>query len=164
MADTVEGEFSTYLHELDWVLSQQLVCAGGLSSRELSWRPPFQGANHVSAIVGHALAVTRAFVLGVVGGQPLERDRPAEFETEYAGYIELERAVEELRGELKVLGAFTIDLESMVLPSTAAWGSAVDVPMPRRQVMAEALRHAAIHLGELRFTLSLIDAERARGA
>ena len=155
------AELAAYTHQLDWVLEQHLVCVDGLTADELVWRPPIAGANHVSAIVAHSVAVTRAFVLGVVGGQPLKRNRPAEFETLFESIDELAAAVEGLRAELRAIDPGGFDLGASVTPGADTWGSEPDGPMQKREVMAEALRHASIHLGELRFTRGLIDAQRA---
>jgi hypothetical protein len=151
-------ELETFLEQIRWVLDQQSLCLAGLSAEQLVWKPPLAGGNSVAAIVGHTVGVTRSFVLGVVGGQAIARDRPSEFATVYAGQAEATAVLDSLQDELRELAARSLDPSQLVTPSAAAWGSEPDGPMPRRVVLAEALRHAAIHLGELRFTRGLIEA------
>ncbi len=154
-------ELSTYLSELDWVLGQQLLCVEELSAAEMGLAPDRDDANSPSAIVAHTIAVTRAFVVGVVFGGDIDRDRPAEFATRFEDALAAAAAIEELRATLSVLADGSIDLSAEVLPDARTWGSEPDAPMARRQVLAEALRHAAIHLGELRYTRSVLLARRA---
>jgi hypothetical protein len=137
----MDPELAAIAAELDWVLDAHLRCLAGLTPEWLAWSPTIEGANSPSAILGHTLGVTAAFVLGVAGGEPWTRDRAAEFETTFAARTDL-------------------DLGDVILPDEAAWGSPPEGPLPRRRVLLEALRHASIHLGEMRFTRSLIDEGR----
>jgi hypothetical protein len=150
-------ELETYLEQIRWVLHQQSLCITGLFPGQLAWRPSFPAANSAAAIVGHTVGVTRSFALGVVFGQPITRDRPSEFATVYADPAEATAALAALRDELAALSGESLELSQLVTPSAEAWGSQPGGPISLGGVLAETLRHAAIHLGELRFIRSLID-------
>jgi len=158
------SEASTYLAEIDWVLREEGACLEALTAAELNAAYGGAEANSPSAIVGHTLAVTDAFVFGVVMGQVHVRDRPGEFATAYRDLPEALEAIGALRRRLSTANMSSLDLARVVMPDPDTWGSADAVPMELRRVLAETLRHAAIHLGELRLVRSLAVAQRSAGA
>ncbi|MBK6662618.1 MAG: DinB family protein [Thermoflexaceae bacterium] len=64
------------LRECDRVLA----ALDGLSREQANWRP-VEGANSIAVLATHMPANIREVLLGVVMGQPVVRDREAEFES-----------------------------------------------------------------------------------
>ncbi|NTU82317.1 MAG: hypothetical protein HGA45_23560 [Chloroflexales bacterium] len=110
------------------------------------------------------MSVTRVYVLGFGCGQPVSRDRPAEFVADALGEAELLAALEQLLGELDAaLGALApASLERRLHPPQILWGATSSArEISAREALLIALRHAALHLGELRLTRDLAAVEGA---
>ena len=73
------GEISSYTSQLKSLLDRLCEVVRGLDEAQLNRRPSIDGANSVYVIATHTLGNARAWVLGVACGQPMGRDRPAEF-------------------------------------------------------------------------------------
>ncbi len=99
------------------------ACLEGLSEAQLNWRPAIEGANSAYVIAAHTLGNARAWVLGIACGQPVERDRQAEFRASGAAGG-LAAAARELSGEIEAaLAALTpAELDRRLVPSQSLWG------------------------------------------
>jgi hypothetical protein len=71
-------ETRLYRQELRWVLEQMGDCLRETPPGRLHWRPTTT-ANSAAVIVHHVIGATRVYVLGFGCGQPVTRDRDAEF-------------------------------------------------------------------------------------
>ena len=60
-------------------LDRLIGCLDGLTPEELNWRPAALDANSVYALAVHMLGTTAENLLGLLGGQPVRREREAEF-------------------------------------------------------------------------------------
>lgn len=152
---TAESQlYNTQLqHLLDWLCS----AIEGLSEEQLNWRPPAPEANSVYVIATHIMGNAEAWVLGIACGQPVERDRPAEFRAvggDAAPIIararELSRRFEEA---LSALPPSALD-EVREAPQSL-WGLGDPHPVTVRQALVLVLEHAASHLGQLDLTRDL---------
>ncbi len=130
------------------------------------WRPRQEMAdiNTFFALATHLVGAGEYWVLHAAGGQPLDRDRPAEFrargnleelEARYAGWMEASAKV--LRqldeGELARLP----DLgETFAARGERPWTVA--------ECLMHAVEHTAVHVGHLQIQRQLWDAEVAAGA
>jgi DinB superfamily len=151
-------EIDTYRRELRWLLAEVATSLEGVPPDRLRWRPRVADANDAATIVSHVLGATRAYVLGLGCGVPVGRDRDAEFAPGSASREVLLAALTALAGDVEA-ALVALDPGSLPLPIVrpADWRG----PAPegdRRGAIVEAIRHAGIHLGELRLTRLLAEA------
>src|SRR2546421_2404237 len=71
-------EIETYARELQWILEQLVDALSGLTAAQLNWRPSTGSANSAYAIVGHVVASTRVYALGLGCGRRGARNRVEE--------------------------------------------------------------------------------------
>ncbi len=117
-----------------------------LSDREVNWAHPSL-SNTIGILLRHAAGSERMWILQVVGGQTIQRDRKAEFGREAlskdALVAELRRAQAETRAVLERLTAAdltrTVEVKWRGTPQTfqVAWA------------VLHALEHTSYHLGQI---------------
>jgi uncharacterized damage-inducible protein DinB len=94
---------------------------------------------------------------GIACGQPLSRDRPAEFASS-GSYETLGKAACALSGEiaeaLEALDPST--LEDRFVPAQELWGEGEPEEISRREALAHVLEHASMHLGQIHLTRDLV--------
>lgn len=122
----MDAEAATYARELHWVLGQICVALKGLTPAQLTWRPDTGAANSAYAIAHHVAEVTRVYALGFGCAQPVTRDRSTEFSA-------------------------TADDAGVLIARLEALATEIAA----REALVERLRHAGVHLGELRLTRDL---------
>ena len=160
----MQAELETYAAELRWILEQIVVALDGLSAAQLNWRPATGAANSAWAIASHVVGSTRAYALGFGCGRQVERHRAQEFAAAGDDPAELIAAVRRLAGELETtLAALAPSaLDRRTLPPQELWGTGVPREISGRDALVESIRHAALHLGELRLTRDLALAHARR--
>src|SRR5438477_10066553 len=95
----MHAEIETYARELQWILEQLVDALSGLTAAQLNWRPSTASANSAYAIVGHAVASTRVYALGLCCGRRVARHRAEEFAGAGTDGAELVPAIRPLSGE-----------------------------------------------------------------
>jgi Protein of unknown function (DUF664) len=150
-------EVAAYRRELAWILEQMATSVRGMTVRQLDWRPPTDSANSACAIVTHVLGSTRVYALGFGCGQMVWRDRPAEFAATGAEAEALIGALRRLATEIDAaLGTLRPSaLDERITPVRELWGTGTPAEISRRDALVESIRHAGLHLGELRLTRDL---------
>jgi len=118
-------EISTYASELRWILEEIVVALEGLTAAQLDWRPA-PTANSAHAIARRVVAATRVYALGFGCGHAVERNRAEEFTGTGSHVRDVIDAIRQLSREIS-----------------------------GREALVESIRHAALHLGELRLTRDL---------
>lgn len=153
----MNAELEVYALELVWVLDQLRVSLTGLSDDQVADRPG-RAANSPFTIVHHVIGATRAYTLGLGCGRQLSRDRVAEFGDQPAPCAELLQRLASLKAELlDALSSLSPALlDQRVLPSRELYGEGELEEISRRHAIVDSIRHAALHLGELRLTRDLI--------
>jgi hypothetical protein len=147
-------ETETYARELQWILSEIAKSLQQLAPPERAERP-LSTANDANTIARHVLGSVRAYAVGIGGARPVPRDRTAEFESA-DGDRALVRRLRELADEIDESLSRTPDDELDQPGRTLAeWRGRTPPTGTRRDSILEAIRHAAIHLGELRLTADL---------
>ncbi len=151
------AEAETYARELQWVLGQICVSLKGLSAAQLNWRPDTGSANSAYAIGNHVVEVTRVYALGFGCGRPVQRDRSAEFAASGPDAGELIARLEALAAEIArgVANLTPSVLDRRFVPPRALWGTGEIHEISARDALVESIRHAGVHLGELRLTRDL---------
>ncbi|MBM4442742.1 MAG: DinB family protein [Candidatus Rokubacteria bacterium] len=153
----MNAEATTFARELAWLLGQVCGALKDLTPAQLAWRPDTGAANSAGAIATHVAAATRVYALGFGCGRPVTRDRSTEFTPAKADartlIAELEALAAELTAAVGTLSA--ADLERRLRPSRELWGTGEIHEISARDALVESIRHAGVHLGELRLTRDL---------
>lgn len=153
------AEIDTYAAELSLILTEIGRSLAGLSDAQLAARPAASG-NSPYTIANHVLEATRVYALGFGCRRPVSRDRQREFEAPATSLEEVGRRLRDLDDEL---GAALSELAQEALderltPARELWGTGSIREISRREALIESVRHAAVHLGELRLTRDLVTA------
>ena len=153
----MRDETATYTRELSWILEQICVSLKDMTGPQLNHRPATGSANSAYAIASHVLGVTRVYVLGFGCGHRVTRDRPAEFSAIGDDAGKLIERLDALAAEIRTaLAALTpAQLDHRFIPSRELWGTGEIHEISARDALVHAIRHAALHLGELRLTRDL---------
>lgn len=139
-------------------LDRLVALLDGLSAEELDWRPPAHGANSLSVLATHTLGNAEENLLETLGGQPIGRDREAEFAVQGGSADAVAARWRDLRPRLSEILA--------ALPPDALDAS---YPHPRRgaitgrDILIVVARHSAEHLGQAELTRDLLLAARGDG-
>lgn len=152
----MNNEVDTFSGMLRLLLARIAETLQGLSESQLNWRPPVPKANSAYAIATHTLSNARAWVLGIACGQPMNRDRPAEFRASgpsaAALVDEAKRLAQDIEAALAPLtSATSIDALSRRPTSGAKASPMISV----REALIHVVEHAATHLGHLQLTRDL---------
>jgi hypothetical protein len=153
----VSAETETYAAELSWILDQICRSLEGLSQTQLGTRPLSTG-NSPYTIAKHTLEATRVYALGLGCGKPVSREREAEFDSLVTSVAEITARLRDLAGQLRAeLSVLTLEmLDERLTPIRETWGTGPIHEISRREALVESVRHAALHLGELRLTRDLV--------
>ena len=148
------SEISSYTSQLKSLLDRLCEVVRGLDEAQLNHRPSIDGANSVYVIATHTLGNARAWVLGVACGQPMGRDRPAEFRASGRDASALVAEGQRLSGEIEAaLAAVSpLELEQRLVPARSLWGEGDPREISRREAILHVIEHASIHLGHLQMT------------
>ena len=151
------GELALYAAELNRLLDGLIESIGGLDEAQLIWRPPAPDSNSCYVIATHVLGNLEAWVLGIACGQPIERDRPAEFKATGPNAApivtrarDLARRVEEALAALPPAA-----LDEQRQPPKTLWGAGTPEPRTTREALMHVIEHAATHLGQIDITRDL---------
>ncbi len=115
------------------------------------------GAAPSSRLATHVVASTRVYALGFGCGQSVERNRAAEFAAAGNDAGKLIDAIRQLSAEIDaaLAGLTPGALDRRIRPSQELWGTGAPREVSGREALVESIRHAALHLGELRLTRDL---------
>jgi len=153
----VDAEIETYSQQIRLLLLGVAACLEGLSEAQLNWRPPVDGANSAYVIAVHTLGNARAWVLGIACGQPIERDRPAEFRA--AGRDAADPVADARRLSAQIETALAAlsssDLDRRLVPAKPLWGEGEPHEISVREALLHVVEHASMHLGQLQITRDL---------
>jgi uncharacterized damage-inducible protein DinB len=150
----MDAEIRTYSRELQSLLARVCGCLDGLNEAQLNGRPPVAGANSLYVIVTHVLGNVRAWVLGIACGQPVTRDRPAEFRASGRDASTLVAVAQRLSSEVNAaLSALSpSELDRRLVPPQSLWGEGDPYEISIREAIMHVVEHASLHLGQLQIT------------
>jgi len=113
-------------------------------------------ANSLFAIATHTLGANRAWILGFVGGRPVQRDRDAEF-TASGSLAALREGFEEfLAGMHEVLDALPDAEMGRETAAPAYRPEYAGAPLTVRDCVQHMVDHTALHLGHAQVTRQLL--------
>ena len=149
---SLQHELALYWRKIAGSLDRLLATLDGLDEEQLNWRPPAPNANSLYALATHTLGNAEENLLGVLAGQPVERDREGEFRASGNSTAELRQRWAALRARIR---------EALAnLPPGAL--DRADYQHPRRgaisgrKVLLIVARHAAEHAGQAELTRDLL--------
>ena len=153
----MNAEIDTLSRQIQSLLARVCKCLEGLSEAQLNWRPPIDGANSAYVICAHTLGNASAWVLGIACGQPVERDRPAEFRASGRDAAELVASAKLLSKEIKAALATLAPsaLDRRLVPPQRLLGEGEPHEISAREALLHVVEHASIHLGQLQITRDL---------
>lgn len=125
----------------------------GLSDDQLNWKPSAKDTNSIGNLMSHILGAEMFSVVNRIGGQPVNRDRAAEFTNRItrAGLLQRRAEVEgRVRETLDKLTA--ADLDHVVATQS---GEA-----PAGKFLLYLLSHVSGHMGQVIMTRKLLDAQK----
>ena len=137
--------FEDYVQNLQELHNDILAALKDLPSATLDWSPA-KDMNSIGALVVHTVGAQRFLIGEVVGGDPANRDREAEFKVHG---LSADNLMERLNISFEYIRSILGDLPEDVLSSgrdhrgrerTVAW------------VLDHALKHTATHLGHIQVT------------
>lgn len=150
-------ELTGYATEIKRLLDKVCDAIDGLNEAQLNWAPPAPETNSAYVIARHAFGNAEAWVLGIACGQPVERDRDAEFRAagpDAAPLIDLARKLSQRIGDaLAALPPAALDEPRD--PPASLRGVGPAQPLTARQALMIAIDHAATHVGEIQLTRAL---------
>jgi hypothetical protein len=135
-------------------IDQLISTLDGLSEQEINWSP-VANANSLFVLATHTLGTTAENLLEVLGGQPVHRQREAEFAAQGASLAPIQAQWQNLRAQ--------IETQIAQLDDTRL-DQAYDHPrrgrITGRDVLIVVARHSAEHLAHASLTRDIILAER----
>ncbi len=163
----MDAEIELYSTELQRVLDRVCRCLEGLSEAELNWHPPASDTNSLHVIASHILGNAEAWVMGIICGQAVHRERDAEFRASGPNSEALasrgRRLSEEFTRALKALPPSALDEVRRPAPPLVGIGPTDELTV--REALMRVLVHALMHIGQMQITRDLaIAAHRQRQA
>lgn len=151
------SELAEYQRRIEECFRQMCDRLDGLTPEQLNWRPPVAGGNSVWVLATHTLGNARAWVLGIAGGQPQRRDRPAEFSSSGTDPALLRSEVDAFLREMSsALASLTAaDLDRRLTPAKELWGEGEPQEISLRYALLQVIEHAWLHLGHIQITADL---------
>jgi len=140
--------FADYIQRLQKLHDEIAKTIQDLPQAALDWLPPGPEMNSLCALAVHVAGAERYWIGDVVGRDPSNRDRPAEFRAQgldaAALQARLDQALEHSRTVLENLTLADLEAERIVPRD----GRTVSVAW----ALAQALGHTAEHLGQMQIT------------
>jgi len=160
----MNAELTLYLAELQRQLDKLCEAIEGLDAEQLNWKPPVDASNSIYVIATHTLGNVRGWVLGICCGQPIDRDRAAEFVSSGADAAPLVERARALGREIEAaFAALPVEsLDELREARQNLWGAGTTRPVSGREAILHALEHAANHTGHIEITRDLARAGALR--
>jgi uncharacterized damage-inducible protein DinB len=146
------AEAQALWEQFDRVHREIFKWSEGLTDEQLNWKPAVTETNSIGNLMSHILGAEMFSVVERVGGQPVNRDRSAEFANRVTHDTLVQRRAEvetRVRGTLDKLTA--ADLDRMV--ATPNGEASV------RQFMMYVVSHLSGHMGQVIMTRKLLNAQ-----
>ncbi|MGI8858455.1 MAG: DinB family protein [Thermomicrobiales bacterium] len=149
------SEVADFADAICAAIERILACLDGLDAEGLNWRPPAPQTNSLYVLAFHSMGSAEASIIGELGGQPVERDRDAEFTASSNSTAPLSARWAALQPRLReTLNRLTpADMEKTV--HHRRFGA-----MSGRAYVILAAQHPAEHAGHAELTHDLLKAAR----
>jgi uncharacterized damage-inducible protein DinB len=141
------------LEQFERVHNEIFKWSEGLSDDQLNWKPPAKDTNSIGNLISHILGAELFSVVNRVGGQPVNRDRSAEFSNRVTREGLVQRRAEVEKRLRETLAKVTeADLDRVV---TTPNGEA-----PAGRFLIYLVSHVSGHMGQVIMTRKLLDAQQ----
>jgi len=133
----------------------------GLSDSTLNRPAPIPDANTLFALGTHTVGMGEFWVLALVGGRRIERDRSAEFRATGDGpafIARFERWIADVHAVLDDLPAAALDQPANPPAEFRLTGNLGAQPLTGRDCLLHVVEHSATHLGQIQITVQLFAA------
>lgn len=148
----MEQFYEAYLDRLQEYHRAATAAVQGLPQAALDWTPSPE-MNSIGVLIVHLCGAERYLIGEVIGGDPAQRDRPAEFRAQGVSSQDL---IQRLQDGLAYTRRILEPLRLADLESEREWRRE-DAQKSVAFVLAHALAHAALHVGHLEITRQLWD-------
>ena len=152
MASQTEAEM--YHERIVTTIERIFATLDGLSGDDLNWQAPAEATNSLSVLATHVLGNVQENIAYQLGGQPLDRDRDAEFEACGASADELRARWEQRKTEVAAVFA---NLAPGALDKEYTRPRSGEVLTGRKLLLNTAI-HAGEHAGHAEMTRDLLKA------
>ncbi len=160
------NELASYAHSIETRFDELARCVEQLDARTLNWRPPYGDANSIAVIATHAAGNARAWIIGIVSGEDISRDRASEFAVKSANGATLAASLRaqtaELTAAITALDPARLDVR--LTPRRELWGAGEPYELSVRDSILHVIEHASLHLGHLHVTRDATATARAATA
>lgn len=141
------GMFAAYIQR---VVDGAVAALSGLSDQQVNWSSGGADANSMYVVATHMVAMGEFWVLGLVGGAKVPRDRQAEFRAAGAGADVIVRLHEWARASaVRCLDSSVLADEAIVPQEYLQSGGFGAGRFSKRECLLHVLEHSALHLGHL---------------
>ncbi|MEK6220808.1 MAG: DinB family protein, partial [Chloroflexota bacterium] len=131
----------------------------GLSEEVLNWRPESKewgsGYNSLAVLAAHIVGAERRWAVEVIGGTPINRDRPAEFATVSSHPSELIASLESVGKETRQV------LEKLTAEELGEDRQVGERIVAIRWVILHLIDHISLHFGHMQITYQLFHKGKA---
>ncbi len=130
----------------------------GLPDSALNRPAPIPDANTLFALGTHTVGMGEFWVLALVGGRRIARDRPAEFRATGNGpelIARFERWIADVHAVLDDLPAAALDQPANPPAEFRTTGNLGEQPLTGRDCLLHVVEHSATHLGQIQITVQL---------
>lgn len=148
-----DHETATFWRYIAGSVDRLVGILDGLSEAELNWRPLAPGTNSLFILATHTVANTEENVLATLCGEPLRREREAEFQAYGTAPEPIRQRWALLRRRIE---AALADLPPAALDTMRQHPRRG--PLTGREILIVVARHAAEHLGQAELTRDLMKA------
>ncbi|MBW2148416.1 MAG: DUF664 domain-containing protein [Deltaproteobacteria bacterium] len=147
------NEIQTYLQVLNELRHQVKRLLEGLPQEALDWRPIHGegdlATNSLAVMAAHLAGAESFWMKEVIGAQPIQRDRDAEFVTKGRGISELEAMLEAARERTEDV------LTSLELSQLDETREVRNRTVTVRWSILHVIEHTAMHVGHMQLTRQL---------
>ena len=147
------AEMEALWEQFERVHNEVFRWSDGLSDDQLNWAPPAKDTNPIGNLISHILGVELFWVVNRIGGQPVNRDRAAEFSHRMtrAGLLQRRAEVEARLSEAldKLTAA---DLNRVIVTQSGE--------VPTGKFLLYLISHVSGHMGQVIMTRKLLDSQQ----
>jgi uncharacterized damage-inducible protein DinB len=148
----MHAEAQAVWDQLERVHSEIFKWSDGLTDDQLNWKPPAKDGNAIGNLMSHIFGVEMFSIVERIGGQPVNRDRPAEFANRVTRDWLSQRRAEVERRVRDTLDKLT----------PADFARKVATPTGENTVgkfLLYVVSHVSGHMGQVILTRKLLDAQ-----
>jgi uncharacterized damage-inducible protein DinB len=151
---TMQPEAEAVLEQYQRIVGEVFRWADGLSDAQLNWSPTGKATNTLGNLISHTLGAGLFAVTDRVGGQPMARDRQAEFTAPVTREALNQRRAEfETRVRNTLARLTPADLARVVTPPAGGGETTV------LKLLVYTVSHLSQHMGQVIVTRKLLDGQ-----